>query len=154
VTRPSDVKPVEGEKPGTRFDQYVIHDPLPVMRFTITPEVIAEYSHAIGDGERLHDGAPVAVPSVLAPYLMAVLYRKYPPAQGGIMAENRFEFYKAIRADVETEIVARGRIEATYTKRGRNYVRYSAEFLDADGDLVARAENASTFPDSQEREAS
>jgi hypothetical protein len=148
MTRPTDIKPREGEVRGTRFEEYVIHDPLPELRFTITPDVVREYAVAV-EGEASgyeRNGGKVALPSVLAPYLMAVLYRKYPPAQGGIMASNVFRFYSPISAEIDTEIVADGRIEETFEKKGRKYVRYSANFRTPDGDLVAQAVNTSTFP--------
>jgi hypothetical protein len=149
MTRPSDVKPREGEVRGTRFEEYVVHDSLPELRFTLTPDVVREYEAAINCGHARHelDGEPVAVPSVLCVYLMAVLYRKYPPAQGGIMAANDFEFHSPLRAEVDTEIVADGRIEEKFEKRGRQYVRYSVQFRRADdGAVIATAVNTSTFP--------
>lgn len=148
--RPSDVKPREGEVRGTRFEEYVIHDPLPEMRFTVTPDVIREYAVSIdADPDR-----PFALPSVLCVYLMAVLYRKYPPAQGGIMAANEFEFHRTLPADVPTAIVASGRIEAKFEKRGRQYVQYSVTFRsEEDGSLIATAVNTSTFPSEQAKAA-
>lgn len=148
MTRPSDIKPREGEVRGTRFEEYIVHDPLPELRFTVTTDVVREYADAV-EGEATgyeFDGVRVALPSVLAPYLMAVLYRRYPPAQGGIMAANVFRFHHPIRADVDTEVIAAGRIEDTFEKRGRKYVRYSATFHTADGVLIAEAVNTSTFP--------
>jgi len=148
MTRPSDIKPREGEVRGTKFEEYVIHDALPELRFTITPDVVREYAEAVeaDPAGYEHEGSKVALPSVLAPYLMAVLYRKYPPAQGGIMASNVFRFHGPISAETDTEIVADGRIEETYEKRGRRYVSYSARFRTTDGDLIAEAVNTSTFP--------
>jgi hypothetical protein len=154
MTRPSDVKPREGEVRGTRFEEYVVHEPLPEMRFTLTPEVVREYEAAIDCDHSGHelDGEPVAVPSVLCVYLMAVLYRRYPPAQGGIMAANDFQFHAPLRADVDTEIVGSGRIEEKFEKRGRQYVRYSVQFRRvADGALIATAVNTSTFPAATEQ---
>jgi len=141
--RPSDVKPREGEVRGTRFEEYVIHDPLPELRFTLTPEVIREYAVSVdADPDR-----PFALPSVLCVYLMAVLYRKYPPAQGGIMAANDFEFHRVLPANTATKIVADGRIEAKFEKRGREYIQYSVTFRsEEDGGLIATAVNTSTFP--------
>lgn len=147
MTWPSDVKPKEGDAPGTRFEEYEVGATFPELRFTLTPEVVRAYAEAIdADPEGyLLDGQRVAIPSVLALYLMAVMYRRYPPAQGGIMAGNTFRFHRALPADQETEIVADGQIEETYEKRGRRYVRYSARFMAA-GTLVVEAENTSTFP--------
>lgn len=148
MMRPVDVKPREGEVRGTRFEEYVLHEPLPDLDFTLTPEVIREYALAVdADIAIAGEHGPVALPSVLCVYLMAVLYRKYPPAQGGIMAGNEFEFHQEIPADAETRVVANGRIEAMFEKRGREYIQYSVEFrTKADGALLATALNTSTFP--------
>jgi hypothetical protein len=151
--RPTDVKPREGEVRGTRFDEYVVGEPLPELHFTLTPEVIQEYAVAVNCTHEGHEvnGQPVAVPSVLCVYLMAVLYRRYPPAQGGIMAGNDFDFHTPLRADVETKLVADGRIEEKFEKRGRQYVRYSVRIRRLDDDaLVATAVNTSTFPPPQD----
>ncbi len=147
MTWPTEVKPREGDAPGTTFDEYEIGATFPELRFTLTPEVVRAYTLAIdADPDAVDaDGRPTAVPSVLAIFLMAVMYRRYPPAQGGIMAGNTFRFHRRLPADRDTEIVADGRIEETFEKRGRRYVRYSARFM-ADGELVAEAENTSTFP--------
>ena len=148
MTRPSEIKPREGERPGTTWDTYVIGDTLPETRFTVTPDVIREYAEAVdgmADGYDV-DGRKAALPSVLAVYLMSVLYRKYPPAQGGVMAGNTFSFHHPIWANEDTEIVGTGRIEEKFEKKGRRYVRYSAEFTTGDGTLVCRATNTSTFP--------
>lgn len=148
MTRPSDIKPREGDQPGATWDSYIIGDRLPETRFTITPEIVQEYQTSIDADPKGYeiDGRPVAVPSVLAVYLMAVFYRKYPPLQGGIMAGNSFSFYGPIWADEETVIVGTGQIEEKFEKKGRKYIRYSADFARADGSKIARAVNTSTFP--------
>lgn len=148
MTRPSEVKPREGEQPGTRWEEFEVGAELPRFDFTITPDIVQEYSRAIEadpDGFVL-DGRRVAVPSVLSVYLMAVLYRKYPPAQGGIMAKNTFRHYTPISADTDTTVVAYGEILEKFEKRGRRYVRYLARFESTDGRPIAEAENVSTFP--------
>jgi len=148
MTRPSEIKPREGDRPGTTWDQYVLGDELPEIRFTITPDIVREYAIAVEADPAGYpvDGRKAAVPSVLAVYLMSVLYRKYPPLQGGIMAGNKFSFFNPIWADEDTEIVGKGRIEEKFEKKGRKYVRYSADFSTPDGTPIARAVNTSTFP--------
>ena len=146
MTWPKEVKPREGESPGTRFEEFEVGAALPELRFTLTPEVCRAYAGAVcaeASGYQV-GGRTVAVPSTLAVYLMAVLYRRYPPAQGGIMAGNSFRFHAPLPMDEDVEISATGRIEETFVKRGRNYVRYSARFT-VGGELVAEAENLSTF---------
>ena len=118
--------------------------------FTITPDIIAEYAKAVeSDPKGIEvDGRRAALPSVLFVYLMSVFYRRYPPAQGGIMAGNVLRSYQPIWIDEETEIVGTGRVEEKFTKKGRNYIRYSAVFHRADtGEKIAEAINTSTFPD-------
>ncbi|MCP2626799.1 hypothetical protein NLB33_28560 [Mycolicibacterium smegmatis] len=148
MTRPADVKPREGERPGTRWEEFEVGAQLPSFDFTISPEIVAEYHRAIEQepaGYTL-DGRKVSIPSVLSVYLMAVLYRRYPPMQGGIMAGNKFRYYGAISAENDTTVVASGEILEKFEKRGRRYVRYSARFARLDGKLIAEAENISTFP--------
>src|ERR1044072_6806618 len=148
MTRPSEIKPREGDLPGATWDSYIIGDQLPETRFTITPDIVDESSTAsdVDADDYQLDGRPVAVPSVLCVYLMAVFYRKYPPLQGGIMAGNKFSFFHPIWADEDTEIVGTGQVEEKFEKKGRKYIRYSASFALPDGTPVARAVNTSTFP--------
>lgn len=149
MTRPGDVKPREGELPGTRWEEFEVGAELPAFTFTLTPDVVQEYASLIEskpDGYAF-DGQRYAVPSVLSLYLMAVLYRKYPPAQGGIMASNKFWYVSPLAAGASTDIVASGQIVDKFEKRDRRYVRYSAEFRTCEGKVIARAENLSTFPD-------
>jgi hypothetical protein len=148
MTRPSEIKPREGDRPGTTWDKYVIGDKLPETRFAITPDVIREYAVAIEADPNGYpvDGRKAAVPSVLAVYLMSVFYRKYPPLQGGVMAGNKFRFYHPIWADEDTEIVGTGQIEKKFEKKGRKYISYSVDFARVDGTKIAHAENTSTFP--------
>lgn len=148
MTRPSDVKPREGDRPGTRWDDFEVGAELPSFTFTISPEIVAEYSRAIENDPAGYplDGQRVAIPSVLSVYLMAVLYRRYPPAQGGIMAGNKFRYFAPMSADADTTVVASGEILAKFEKRGRRYVRYAARFTRPDGEKIAEAENISTFP--------
>lgn len=150
MTRPSEIKPREGDLPGSRFVDFEIGAELPETRFTITPDIIAEYAKAVeSDPEGIEvDGRRAALPSVLFVYLMSVFYRRYPPAQGGIMAGNVLRSYHPIWIDEETEVVGTGRVEEKFTKKGRNYIRYSAVFHRADtGEKIAEAINTSTFPD-------
>lgn len=150
MTRPSDVKPREGDRPGTEWAEFEVGADLPRFTFTITPDIVDEYSRAIeaADTAYVVDGERVSVPSILSVYLMAVLYRRYPPAQGGIMARNRFKYHHPVSSERDTEITASGEILEKFEKRGRNYVRYSARFEDSQGQIIAEAENLSTFPTS------
>lgn len=148
MTRPTEVKPREDEQPGTKWEEFEVGAELPQFSFTISPDIVAEYSRAIDADPQgmVLDGKRVTVPSILSVYLMAVLYRKYPPAQGGIMASNKFRYYGPISADSDTTVVASGKVLEKYEKRGRRYVRYMARFTNDNGDPIAEAENISTFP--------
>lgn len=149
MTRPSEVKPREGDLPGAKWEEFEVGAELPRFTFTVTPDIVKEYSDAIDCDLSQHrlDGRTVAVPSVLCVYLMAVLYRRYPPAQGGIMASNKFRYHSPIHADADTVVVASGRVIEKFEKRGRRYVRYTARFESEEaGRLIAEAENVSTFP--------
>lgn len=148
MTRPSEIKPREGDQPGTVYSDYEIGSKLPELRFTITPEIMREYAGLVdgsADGYAI-DGRRAALPSVISVYFMAVLYQKYPPQQGGIMAGNKFTFHRPIWADEPIEIIGTGEIKNKFEKRGRRYVSYLAEFRTSSGELVSTALNTSTFP--------
>jgi len=150
MTRPSEVKPREGELPAALYDDWEPGAQFPELRFTITPEVIDEYLSVIGGTPEFYliDGRRAAPPNVVAVYMMAVMYRKYPPQQGGIMASNTFRFHHPIWADENTEVVGSGKVENKYIKRGRKYICYTVEFRRAgDGQLLSTVLHSSTFPE-------
>ncbi len=149
MTRPSEIKPREGEQRGTTYEDYVLEDELPPLRFTITPEILKEYASVV-DGDPAGyevEGRKAALPSVLQVYFMAVLYSKYPPQQGGVMGANRFRFHAPIWADESIDVVGTGRIEKKFIKRQKRYVSFSADFKTPDGKLLAQAVNVSHFPE-------
>jgi hypothetical protein len=149
MTRPSEVKPREGDVKGARYDDYIIGDPLPALHFSVTPEIVREYASVVdGDADGyVVDGRKAALPSVLQVYFMAVLYRKYPPQQGGVMGSNKFTFHHPIWGDETTQVTGTGKIEQKFEKRGRRYVSFSARFTKPDGTLLATALNVSHFPE-------
>lgn len=148
MTRPTEIKPREGDQPGTNYDDYEIGATIDAVNFTITPAIVREYAGLVdGDPEGYEiGGRRASLPSVISVYFMAVLYQRYPPQQGGIMAANKFTFHDPIWADEDTELVGTGVIKDKFEKRGRRYVRFLAEFRRTDGTLVATALNTSTFP--------
>ncbi|VCU68763.1 hypothetical protein PIGHUM_00821 [Pigmentiphaga humi] len=149
MTRPSEIKPREGEQRGTTYDDYVIGDTLPPLHFSVTPEIMQEYAGVVdGDAAGYEvDGRRAALPSVLQVYFMAVLYSKYPPQQGGVMGSNQFRFFEPIWADESIDIVGTGRIEKKFVKRDKRYVSFSADFKDKNGRMIAQALNVSHFPE-------
>lgn len=149
MTWPTEVKPREGDAPGTPSSGFEVGSELPEMRFTITPEVIETYLASIESDPSLYrlDDRAVAPPNVLAVYQLAVLYRKYPPIQGIILTEQEWTWQSPIWADEDTEIVARGRIEDVYEKRDKKFLRWSADFFRADGTPVASSTNAMYLPE-------
>jgi len=149
VTRPSDIKPREDEQRGTTYEDYVIGDTLPPLRFTVTPEIMQEYASVVDGSASGYDVGPrkAALPSVLQVYFMAVLYSKYPPQQGGVMGANQFRFFEPIWADESIDIIGTGRIEKKFVKRSKRYVSFSADFKDTKGRLIAQALNVSHFPE-------
>ncbi|VCU68031.1 hypothetical protein PIGHUM_00078 [Pigmentiphaga humi] len=149
MTRPSEVKPREGDLPAALFKDWQIGAEFPELHFTITPEVIDEYLSVVSGtpGAYVIDGRRAAPPNVVAVYLMAVMYRKYPPQQGGIMIGNTFSFHHPIWADEETEVIGSGRLEDKYEKKGRKYICYSVEFRRADGQKLTSIVHTSAFPE-------
>jgi len=150
VTRPSDIKPREDEAPGAKYVEWEVGTALPDMAFEITPDICEEYALAVGGDPKGYevDGRRAALPTVLAVYLLAILYRKYHPQQGGILIDQKFNFFHPIWADETTSIVAQGRVEEKFEKRGRKFIRWSADFERADGQKLARAVNTIAFKES------
>lgn len=148
MTRPSELKPTEDEVEGTLPEAYQVGAALPEMRFTITPEIVAEYIAAVDGDPELYqvDGRRAAPPNVLAVYLLAVVYRKYPPIQGIILTDVSWRFHGPIWADEDTEISATGEVMDKFEKRGKHFVRWSAEFRRADGELLTTATNTMYVP--------
>lgn len=149
MTRPSEVKPREDEQPGAKSSEWEVGAALPLLEFDITPDICEEYALAVGGDPKGYevDGRPAALPTVLAAYLLAVLYRQYPPQQGGVVIDQRFSFSHPIWADETTRIKATGRIDGKFEKRGRHYLKWSAEFMNGSGQKIARAENTVAFPE-------
>ena len=149
MTWPATIRIREGEFPGTPAAAFEVGAALPELRFTITPDVIAEYVAAVDAHPSLlmHDGRPVAPPNVLDVYLMPAMYRRYPPIQGIVQAEVSWTWRHPIYADEATEIVVSGRIEERYQRRGKWFVVWSARFHRTDGVLLAEAVNRIYVPE-------
>ena len=148
MTRPIELKPREDESPGTPFEDYEVDAALPDMVFTVTPDIAQEYLEAIdGDAETYQlDGRQAAPPNVLAVYLLAILYRRYPPIQGLILTDVRLRFHHPIWADEDTEICGNGAVAEKYERRGKHFVRWTARFTRTDGTLLATAQNTVYVP--------
>ena len=148
MTHPTEIKPREGDQNGTPWAAFKPDAALPPVEFTITPEIVEQYASAVAADSDVYeiDGRPVAPPNVLAVYLLAVLYRRYPPIQGIILAKQNWRWNQPIWADETTKVVADGRIVDVYERRGKSYVRWSARFLDGKGNPIASAENTIYLP--------
>ena len=149
MTRPIELKPREDEHPGTPWTAYQVGARTPDMDFTVTPAIVREYMEAIDADPSAYvvDGRPAAPPNVLAVYLLAILYRKYPPIQGIILTEVSWRFHHPIWADEDTEIVGRGEVTEKFEKRGKHFVRWKAEFRRRpDGLLLTEAANMMYVP--------
>lgn len=149
MTRPADIKPREDSTPGTPYAGFAVGAALGETRFTITPAICEEYFDAV-DAERalyVVEGRQAAAPNVLLPYMTSPIYRKYPPIQGIVMAELDMALHHPIWADESTEVVATGTVLDKFEKRGRRYIRWSAEFRRGDGQLLARLTNTFHVPE-------
>jgi hypothetical protein len=149
MTRPADVKIREDSTPGTRFGAFAVGERLPLVRFTITPEIVEEYMTAIEADEALYriGGRRVAPPNILSAYMTSTVYRRYPPIQGIIMISVAFAFHQPIWADEDTDIDYDGVVTAKFERRGRKYVQWKGEYRRAgDGALVATVENCFSVP--------
>jgi acyl dehydratase len=149
MTRPSDVKVREGTTPGTAYAGFEVGRKMQPVRFTITPDIVAEYARAVEAEPDTYkvDGRSAAPPHVLYVYMTAVVYRTYPPIQGIVMAEADFRWHHPIFADEDTEVVASGEIAEKFEKRGRRYIRWRGEFHRADGTRLATLVNTFHVPE-------
>jgi hypothetical protein len=149
MTRPSEVKPREGEQTAALFADWKIGSEFPELTFTITPDIVNEYMSVVNANPEnyLVDGRQASPPNVVAVYMMAVMYRKYPPQQGGIMIGNTFSFHHPVWADETTEITGSGRLTDKYEKKGRKYICYTVEFHRTDGVKLTTIQHTSAFPE-------
>lgn len=148
MTRPSEIKPREGDTPGTRAKDFRVGAELPEVKFAITPEIVQEYVAAIDGDLKAYriKGRQAAPPNVLTVYLLAILYREYPPEQGIILTHQTWTWRAPIWADETTHVVAHGRILDRFNRHGKNYLKWSAEFRRLDGTPLASATNTMYVP--------
>src|SRR5699024_12182300 len=150
MTRPSEVKPREGDQPGTPYAVVEVGAKLPEMNFSITPEINEEYLAAIDEQDAdyyVYQGRPVCAPNVLSVYLLAVLYRRYPPIQGIVVYDQSWRWHNPIYADETTPLVAEGRVTDKYEKRGRKWLKFEAVFKKEDGTIIAEAKHTLHLPE-------
>jgi hypothetical protein len=149
VTRPSDVKPREGDQPAALYKDWTVGAEFPPLDFTITPDIVDEYISVVNADRANYviDGRQAAPPNVVFVYMMAVMYRLYPPQQGGIMIGNTIAFHNPIWADESTNVVGTGRVTNKFEKKGRRYICYDVEFKRPDGTLLVACSHTSAFPE-------
>src|SRR5690606_18066803 len=114
-----------------------------------TPEINTEYLEAIDEQEKTYslNGRKVCAPNVLSVYLLAVLYRRYPPIQGIVVYDQLWKWRSPIFADETTDLIASGKVTEKFEKRGRKWLRFSAQFRKTDGTIVAEANHTLHLPE-------
>jgi hypothetical protein len=149
MTRPSEVKPREGDQPAALYKDWEVGAEFPALSFSVTPDIVEEYLSVTSSNKEnfIIEGRQAAPPNVLAVYMMAVMYRKYPPQQGGIMIGNTFSFFHPIWADETTEVIGSGRVTEKFEKKGRKYICYAVDFARADGQKLCSVLHTSAFPE-------
>jgi hypothetical protein len=149
VTRPSEIKPREGSVPGTPYAAFEEGTEFVPISFDITPDIVEEYFKAVDANRLLYmvGQRQAAAPNVLLPYMTCVLYNRYPPIQGIVMAEVDFCWHHPIWADETTGVKASGRILKKFEKRGRRYVKWEGRFDRADGTPLASLVNTFNVPE-------
>jgi len=147
MTRPSEVKPREGDQPAALFKDWTVGVEFPPLPFTITPDIVREYTSVVDadPANYVIKGRQAAPPNVVVVYMMAVMYRLYPPQQGGIMIGNVIQFHNPIWADESTDVVGTGRVTSKFEKKGRKYICYDVEFKRPDGTLLVSCNHTSAF---------
>lgn len=149
MTRPSEIKPREGEQPAALYKDWKVGAEFPPLPFTITPDIVREYISVVDadPANYIIDGRQAAPPNVVFVYMMAVMYRLYPPQQGGIMLGNTIQFHNPIWADEDTQVVGTGRVTDKYEKKGRKIICYDVEFKRPDGTPLVSVNHTSAFPE-------
>ena len=149
MTRPSDVKPREGDQPAALYKDWMVGAEFPPLPFTITRDVVQEYQSVVNadPANYVIDGRQAAPPNVVLVYMMAVMYRLYPPQQGGIMIGNTIAFHNPIWADEDTDVIGTGRLTEKFEKKGRKYICYDVEFKRPDGTSLVSCSHTSAFPE-------
>jgi hypothetical protein len=138
MTRPSEIRPREGSVPGTPAADFVVGERLPSLRFVVTPAIGAEYCSVLGWASMPQlRGRPVVPTAVLTLYQNAVLYQRFPPLQGIILRDQEWWWKGVIWADEDTEIDSDGRVLERFARRGRHYIRWSADFRASAGRQIA-----------------
>lgn len=157
MTKPSAIRPREGEQPGTPFARFHAGDELAPMSFTLDPDVLDEYTRLLGGDLDWYHKPPADASGLLAPatspalFLLALLYRTFPPVQGLVLTHQTFEFLHPWAPGMT--ITASGAIVETSERRGRPYVTWAAQFHDdATGHVLTHAGNTFTVP-AEERQA-
>ena len=150
MTHPTAIRPQEGAQPGTPFAAFAVGAALRPMSFTLDAEVLDEYSRLLGaDLAWYHappgEAGPLAVATAPALYLLALLYRTFPPVQGLVLTHQAFDF--VLPWEPGMAITATGAISETTERRGRQFVSWQGSFTDdATGDLLTRASNTFVLP--------
>ncbi len=150
MTLPSAIRPKEGQQPGTPFEAFHAGARLQPLSFTLDAEVVDEYARLLGAELAWYHappggGGPVAPATAPALFLLALLYRTFPPVQGLVLTHAAFEFLQPWAPGMS--ITGKGEIMETSERRGRQYVSWQAEFGDdATGRLLTRARNTFTLP--------
>jgi acyl dehydratase len=94
---------------------------------------------------------PVAPATTPALFLLALLYRTFPPVQGLVLTHAGFDFLAPWAPGMR--ITGAGAIAETSERRGRQYVSWEGRFVeDASGRLLTVAHNTFTLPP-RERQA-
>ena len=149
MTRPGYIKPREGAQPVSLYKDWVVGAEFPALPFTITTDVVREYMSVVDadPANYVIDGRQAAPPNVVFVYMMAVMYRLYPPQQGGIMLGNTVQFHNPIWADEDTDVIGTGRVTDKYEKKGRKHICYDVDFKRSDGTLLVSVNHVSAFPE-------
>ena len=149
MTRPSDIKPREGSRPGTAYAAFAEGARLDLVNFDITPAIVEEYFKAVDADPALYkvDGRQAAPPNIFLPYMTCVLYNKYPPIQGIVMGEVDFSWHQPVWADETTPVRASGKILRKFEKKGRRYIQWEGRFDRPDGTQIASLVNTFHVPE-------
>lgn len=150
MTHPTAIRPQEGARPGTPFAAFRVGAALQPMPFTLDAEVVEEYTRLLGGDLAWYEAPPgeagaLAVATAPALFLLALLYRTFPPVQGLVLTHQAFDFAQPWAPGMR--ITATGAISDTAERRGRQFVSWQGSFTeDATGRLLTRTHNTFVLP--------
>ena len=127
------------------WDDTPIGENSPVGHFTVTRDVVLNYSEAVEDDNPLHTnevaarrsewGTLIAQPTIAGIYVVASQQPEQKKrVKSGVVAKRYFEFHQPAR--VGDQLTTTGKVLDKYQKRGKNYVVVETVTVNQNGEKI------------------